>query len=266
MPLAGCGHGPADGPSGRVMNISWSDLFLPQQGPLAMFVRGTVIYWFVFLLLRMAGRREVGSLGVADLIVLLLVADAAHRQFRIGSRTCNKYLLLTFRPGLLPPHRGRRRARRPSIRTRTTRTSDCRQLARNRRWFGHQGAQCAVRRQPAGIFRPRRRPKARISPLCPGPAKSRRRRRRRALIRQLTRIPSKAGCRRNAAPRPDAVRAASWSGWRELGAGGPGRALLCGLGIAFLLGQQGQLLVGGLFLGQRFLQQLDRVSQSQLLA
>jgi len=59
------------------MNISWSDLFLPQQGPLAMFVRGTVIYWFVFLLLRMAGRREVGSLGVADLIVLLLVADAA---------------------------------------------------------------------------------------------------------------------------------------------------------------------------------------------
>lgn len=59
------------------MNISWSDLFLPQQGLLAMFVRGTVIYWFVFLLLRMAGRREVGSLGVADLIVLLLVADAA---------------------------------------------------------------------------------------------------------------------------------------------------------------------------------------------
>ncbi len=42
-----------------------------------MLIRGTVVYWALFLLLRLAGRRDVGSLGVADLLVLLLVADAA---------------------------------------------------------------------------------------------------------------------------------------------------------------------------------------------
>ena len=42
-----------------------------------MFIRGSVIYWFLFLVLRLSGRRDVGSLSVADLLVLLLVADAA---------------------------------------------------------------------------------------------------------------------------------------------------------------------------------------------
>src|SRR5690606_15691186 len=40
-------------------------------------IRGTAMYWFIFLLLRMAGRRDVGSVGIADMLVLVLVADAA---------------------------------------------------------------------------------------------------------------------------------------------------------------------------------------------
>ncbi|VFR39367.1 hypothetical protein ANK1_2726 [plant metagenome] len=59
------------------MNIDWSALFGLQAGPAEMFIRGTAIYWFIFVLLRLAGRRDIGSLGVADLLVLLLVADAA---------------------------------------------------------------------------------------------------------------------------------------------------------------------------------------------
>src|SRR5690625_3390481 len=42
-----------------------------------MLLRGTVIYWGLFILLRLAGRRDVGALGTADLLVLVLVADAA---------------------------------------------------------------------------------------------------------------------------------------------------------------------------------------------
>jgi len=52
-------------------------IFLPQAGLLEMLLRGTVIYWALFILLRLAGRRDVGSLGTADLLVLVLVADAA---------------------------------------------------------------------------------------------------------------------------------------------------------------------------------------------
>src|SRR5690606_11160257 len=52
------------------------NLFAFEQGIAEMFVRGTVMYWGVFLLLRVAGRRDIGSLTIADIMVLLLVADA----------------------------------------------------------------------------------------------------------------------------------------------------------------------------------------------
>lgn len=54
-----------------------SAILMPQAGFLEMALRGTVIYWALFILLRVAGRRDVGSLGTADLLVLVLVADAA---------------------------------------------------------------------------------------------------------------------------------------------------------------------------------------------
>src|SRR3546814_5867786 len=44
---------------------------------LELIVRGSAMYWFILILLRMAGRRDVGSLGVADMLVLVLIADAA---------------------------------------------------------------------------------------------------------------------------------------------------------------------------------------------
>lgn len=59
------------------MDIDWNAVFALQAPPLEMFLRGTAAYWFIFVLLRMAGRRDIGSVGIADLLVLMLVADAA---------------------------------------------------------------------------------------------------------------------------------------------------------------------------------------------
>jgi len=53
------------------------DLFSRDAAVIEIVVRGSVIYWLLFLLLRVAGRRDVGSLGVADPLVLVFVADAA---------------------------------------------------------------------------------------------------------------------------------------------------------------------------------------------
>ncbi len=52
-------------------------LFRLETPALEIFIRGSTIYWFIFLLLRLAGRRDIGSVGVADLLVLVLIADAA---------------------------------------------------------------------------------------------------------------------------------------------------------------------------------------------
>jgi uncharacterized membrane protein YcaP (DUF421 family) len=45
--------------------------------PLELVVRGTVTYWFIVVLFRVLMRRSAGSVGVADLLLLVLIADAA---------------------------------------------------------------------------------------------------------------------------------------------------------------------------------------------
>ncbi|CAB3684672.1 DUF421 domain-containing protein [Achromobacter piechaudii] len=54
-----------------------AEIFALQAGFAEMIVRGTTMYWVLYALLRISGRRDMGSLGVADLLVLVLVADAA---------------------------------------------------------------------------------------------------------------------------------------------------------------------------------------------
>jgi len=54
-----------------------TELFAPEFPFWHMVVRGTVTYWFLLLVFRFVLRRDVGSLGVADLLFVVLVADAA---------------------------------------------------------------------------------------------------------------------------------------------------------------------------------------------
>lgn len=58
------------------LNIDWQRLFVPSQSPLETMIRGTCIYLAVYAMLRVF-RRQTGSLGPADLLVLILIADAA---------------------------------------------------------------------------------------------------------------------------------------------------------------------------------------------
>lgn len=56
--------------------MDWSALFVPSGSLLELILRGTVTYFAVLAILRLL-RREAGELSRADLLVLLLVADAA---------------------------------------------------------------------------------------------------------------------------------------------------------------------------------------------
>ena len=51
-------------------------MFVPQNPILETIIRGSVMYLSMFCLLRVF-RRQTGSIGPADLLVLLLIADAA---------------------------------------------------------------------------------------------------------------------------------------------------------------------------------------------
>lgn len=58
-------------------STDWRDALLFTLSPLEIIVRGTLMYWALFLLFRFVARRDVGSLGIADLLVIVIVADAA---------------------------------------------------------------------------------------------------------------------------------------------------------------------------------------------
>ena len=42
-----------------------------------LIIRGTAVYWFLFLLFRFVLRREIGSIGLTDVLFVVVVADAA---------------------------------------------------------------------------------------------------------------------------------------------------------------------------------------------
>lgn len=59
------------------MSIDWSGIFVPSLGVAEVFVRGTIMYLAMFAILRFLSRRQAGQFGPADLLVIVLIADAA---------------------------------------------------------------------------------------------------------------------------------------------------------------------------------------------
>lgn len=59
------------------LNIDWAPVFWPSLGLLNVVVRGSIMYLCLFAILRSIGRRRAGTFGAADLLVIVLIADAA---------------------------------------------------------------------------------------------------------------------------------------------------------------------------------------------
>lgn len=52
-------------------------LFAIQVPPLELVLRGTLMYWFLLLIFRFVLRRDPGSFGVADILMVVVIADAS---------------------------------------------------------------------------------------------------------------------------------------------------------------------------------------------
>ncbi|NJP35442.1 DUF421 domain-containing protein [Micromonospora thermarum] len=57
--------------------VDWRTVFTPDTPLLEIVVRGSVMYLTLFFLLRVLLKRESGTTGVTDLLVIVLIADAA---------------------------------------------------------------------------------------------------------------------------------------------------------------------------------------------
>jgi uncharacterized membrane protein YcaP (DUF421 family) len=59
------------------MSIDWGELFGLSVPPGELIARGTAMYWFLFLLFRLVIRRRVGAVGISDILLLVIIADAS---------------------------------------------------------------------------------------------------------------------------------------------------------------------------------------------
>lgn len=69
-------------------------LFMFTVHPLEIVFRGTLVYWFLFLLFRFVLRRDVGSIGIADVLLLVLIADASQNAMAGGYESVGEGFLL----------------------------------------------------------------------------------------------------------------------------------------------------------------------------
>lgn len=76
------------------MNINWHDVFALETSPLEIFIRGTLTYFGIFLMFRIILKREIGAMSINDLLVVVLVADAAQNGMAGDYHSISEGLLL----------------------------------------------------------------------------------------------------------------------------------------------------------------------------
>jgi uncharacterized membrane protein YcaP (DUF421 family) len=74
--------------------VDWHSVFVPKTPLLEIVVRGTLVYLALFLLLRLILKRQSGTIGVTDLLVVVLIADAAQNAMAGGYTSVPDGLIL----------------------------------------------------------------------------------------------------------------------------------------------------------------------------
>lgn len=68
-------------------------MFIPSVSIGEIFLRGTIVYLFLFIVFRLL-RREAGALGISDLLVVVLIADAAQNAMASDYKSITEGLVL----------------------------------------------------------------------------------------------------------------------------------------------------------------------------
>jgi len=76
------------------MHVDLHALFAVEMPVLELVLRGTMIYWFLFLVFRFVLRRDVGGLSMADTLLLVIVADAAQNAMAGQYTTVTEGIIL----------------------------------------------------------------------------------------------------------------------------------------------------------------------------
>jgi uncharacterized membrane protein YcaP (DUF421 family) len=79
-----------------MFEIDWNQMLVPSGSVLEIVVRGTMIYLVLFATMRCLPRRTIGGLGPADLLVVVLIADAVQNGMADSYESVTEAIALAF--------------------------------------------------------------------------------------------------------------------------------------------------------------------------
>lgn len=74
--------------------MDYAELLAVHGSPLELIIRGTLTYWFLLLIFRFVLRRDPGSLGVADILLVVIIADASQNGMSGEYKTVSEGFIL----------------------------------------------------------------------------------------------------------------------------------------------------------------------------
>lgn len=76
------------------MDIAWKEVFGLTVSPVELIIRGTIVYLFLILVFRTVLQRDIGAVGMADILLLVLIADAAQNAMAGEHKSVTDGLIL----------------------------------------------------------------------------------------------------------------------------------------------------------------------------
>jgi uncharacterized membrane protein YcaP (DUF421 family) len=85
-----------EGALDKIFLIEWSELLIPTHSLAEIMIRGTIMYLALFLILRFVMLRQSSTIGIADILVIVLMADAAQNGFAKEYKSLTEGVLLVL--------------------------------------------------------------------------------------------------------------------------------------------------------------------------
>lgn len=80
----------------NLLSVDIQSIFVPSGSVLELIIRGTLIYVTLFMLLRLVTKRQSGALGITDLLLIVLIADAVQNGMASEYRSVTEAIVLVL--------------------------------------------------------------------------------------------------------------------------------------------------------------------------
>lgn len=80
----------------KLFSIDWPELWIPTHSIAEMVLRGTLMYLGLFVLMRFFMKRQAGSFSLSDILLIVIIADAAQNAFSKQYESVTEGLILVL--------------------------------------------------------------------------------------------------------------------------------------------------------------------------